>query len=249
MTSLIERCRWPDLAANYAAALRDAVELILDCFDPLGIVACGTIIRGQPRANSDLDIYVIHAQPQRQRLQRRCNGVPVEIFVNPVSAVASYFMRERAAGRPLTAHMLATGFVILARDPVIDRLCAQAREQLDTPPDYDNAALLMRRYHAATLFEDALDCEPDDLASANLIVSRAVYAMLQLRFMQANRYLPRDKDLFQALNTLDPHLAALALAFYDTGDIPARLALAAEMADHVLGARGFFEWESALEDV
>lgn len=86
---------WPELAEPYATALRDAVTLILDRFEVWGIIAAGTPLIGTPDRASDLDIYVVHAKPQRRRLQRWCNRVPVEIFVNPPQSIRRYFTAER----------------------------------------------------------------------------------------------------------------------------------------------------------
>ncbi len=100
--------KWPELAEPYASALRDAVAFVLDRVDPVGIVACGSVIRGTPSPNSDLDIYVIHAAAWRQRIQRRFGTVPAEIFINPPSAIRGYFESERQAGpthhRPHAEH-------------------------------------------------------------------------------------------------------------------------------------------------
>ena len=96
MEKLLSRCAWPGLPENYDQALREAVQFILKRFDVLGIVAAGTIIRGSPDATSDLDIYVIHPAPFRQRVQKFFNGIPTEIFVNPPAMVEKYFIEERA---------------------------------------------------------------------------------------------------------------------------------------------------------
>ena len=134
MNELLGRCNWPELAEKYDTALRDAVEFIPERYTVSGIIVSGTIIRGAPDPASDLDIYVIHQQPFRQRLQKFFNQVPAEIFVNPPSAVERYFVEEQASRRPLTAHMLATGFVILNLDPVIDELRQKAASLLTQPP-------------------------------------------------------------------------------------------------------------------
>lgn len=246
---LLSQCRWPPLAAPYDGALHEAVAFILQRFDVLGIIASGTIIRGNPGPSSDLDIYVIHAKPKRQRLQKFFDGVPAEIFVNPVSAIEGYFRDERKEGRPLTAHMLAAGFVILDRDPVVEQLRQRAQALLVEPPDPHPTQRTMLRYGAALQYEDALDIASASPAGANMILSSAVYAMLQYRFWKANRYLPRDKDLLDALSELDPDLAAAAGDFYATAGLARRLALAEEIVDRTIEARGFFEWESELEEV
>ena len=64
-------------------ALRDAVSFVLGSFKAVGIIASGTIVRGNPDATSDIDLWVIHLEPNRQRIQKFFNSVPVEIFVNP----------------------------------------------------------------------------------------------------------------------------------------------------------------------
>src|SRR5687768_3080307 len=98
----------PGLASPHAEALREAVEHAIARFSPVGIVAAGSIVRGAAGPTSDLDVYVLHGEPWRQRVQRRFRGVPAELFVNPPAAVRRYFETEHAARRPLTAHMLAT---------------------------------------------------------------------------------------------------------------------------------------------
>jgi predicted nucleotidyltransferase len=135
---------------------REAVQFILKRFDVLGIVAAGTIVRGSPAATSDLDIYVIQRPPFRQRVQKFFNGIPTEIFVNPPAMIEKYFIEERAARRPLTAHMLATGFVVLELDPVIGQLRQRAAEVLADSPADNPENFTMARYLAAALYEDAL---------------------------------------------------------------------------------------------
>jgi predicted nucleotidyltransferase len=237
------------LPAPYDRALRDAVCFILDRFEPLGIVACGTLVHGDPGPSSDLDIYVIHAQPKRQRIQKFFHGVPAEIFVNPVRAIEGYFEAEAKHGRPCTAHMLATGFVVLDRDPVVQELRRRARAILAQPPSLDEAELTWLRYGAALQVEDACDIAPLDPAGASMILNLAVHAMLQYCFRQADRYLPRDKDLLDALREVRPEVAVLAREFYATAPFERRLALAKEIALQTIGVLGFFEWESVPEDV
>ena len=86
---------WPELSPHYDAALREAAAYILGRYEVLGLVASGSIIQGNPHATSDFDLYVIHARPQRQRVQKRFGGVPVEIFVNPPVMIRRYFEEER----------------------------------------------------------------------------------------------------------------------------------------------------------
>lgn len=240
---LLSRCRWPELGEPYASALREAVAYIVDRFEPIGIVAAGTIVRGAPDPASDLDICVIHRAPFRQRLQRRFHGVPAEIFVNTPKSVRRYLEQEHAGGRPSLAHMLTTGFVVLAADPVVEALRAEAAEGLANPPTPAPGAPTPR-YGAATLYEDAVDVAARDPETAALLLAQAVPPMLHYHFRAAGRFVPRNKDLLAELARLDPEVAALARRFFATARPEERLELAGAIADRTIGARGFFEWES-----
>ncbi len=243
-------CQWPDLPAHYDCALHQAVQYILATVpDVCGILLSGTILRGNPSPSSDLDIYVIHQQPWRQRLQRWFNDVPAEIFINPVKKVYEYFAEERRHARPITAHMLHTGFVILALDNNLAELRKQAAVELTRNPDPTQQQLTFARYLAATRYEDATDIAQTKPESANMILGQAVYAMLHYAFLKANRYIPRDKDLLITLAELDAQLAHKAAAYFRSAAFEERLALAQEIADSTIETRGFFAWELPPEDI
>jgi hypothetical protein len=249
MTALGEACAFPALPAPYDAALKAAVAWVLAEYPTvLGIIASGTIVRGAPDASSDLDIYVLHAADWRQRVQRRFNGVPAEIFVNPPAQVRRYFAEERAAGRAITAHMVGTGTLIMSRDPVVEELRGAAREQLREPPP-GPADPTIPRYMIACLFEDALDVRRRDPRTARMILSAAVEQLLRFAFTKSGRWMPRTKDLQRDLAALDPDLARLARRFYRAPTLGGQLRIGGRIADRVIGCRGFFEWSSAPDPV
>lgn len=246
----LDWCQWPPLGEPYAEALNQVVRFILERFpDTLGIIASGTILRGTASASSDLDVYVIRRRAQRQRLQYRFNGVPAEIFANPPALVYAYMEQETAAARPITAHMLATGFTILDLDPVVSRLQERAREVLAAGPSLSPQQLTTARYMAAAQFEDATDIADARRETARMILNLAVHAMLRYRFLKAGRFLPRDKDLLTALDELDPELASAARSFYGGAGPGEIWDLGQRIADLTIGTRGFFEWESEPEDL
>lgn len=214
-----------------------------------GIIASGTILRGNPGPSSDLDIYVIHTQPIRQRVQKYFNGVPAEIFVNPVASILRYFEEEGREGRPITAHMLATGHVILSRDPVVGRIRDKAQKLLKAGYQADEAYLTQVRYLSATRFEDGLDVVKDDPATALMFFNQAVPEMLAYYFRKSGQPIPRAKELLACLDQHNPVLAGLAREFYHASDLDRRVELAKQIADQTIQTRGFFEWESAIEDV
>ena len=153
MTAL-ERCRWPKLGPRYDRALRAAVEFILERFEAQGIIAAGSIVAGNPGPSSDLDLYVIHEKPLRQRIQQWFEGVPAEIFVNPPAMVRQYFAEERY--RPCTANMLATGFMIWAMRRSWRR-CAARPGLAGATVRRAAEQLTMRRYLAADAYDNAQD--------------------------------------------------------------------------------------------
>jgi len=243
--ALLAQCRWPELPAPYAEALRQAVAFVLArCPDVRGIVVSGTIVRGNPGPSSDLDIYVIRREPQRQRVQKFFNGVPAEIFINPEENVLDYFTYETRDGRPITAHMLSTGFTILDCDGVIASLQERARQILQTPPAPSAETLTSARYMAAARYEDATDVVATHPETARMILGLAVHQMISYHFLAAHRFVPRDKDLLDVLATWAAPLADLARQFFAATTLEAALAAAEQIADRTIATRGFFEWES-----
>ena len=86
-------------------------------------------------------------------------------------------------------------------------------------------------------------------AAAVMLASEAVRQMLHFAFLKTGQFIPRDKDVLDALMTLDPELATKAQLFFDSVDWKRRMHLADELADHILEVRGFFEWNSELEEM
>ena len=246
----LAECRFPELAEPFSTALREGVRYILERFEPLGIIACGTIIRGNPDPSSDHDIYVLVAGSRRQRIQRFFNAVPAEIFVNPPSAIERYFEEGARENRPVTAHMIANGFVVLDRDPCVQQLCALAAKYVDRPPDFSETRIDWLRYAAALFFEDAVDVAAFDPETSAMLLDHAVTETIRwVFFARHNRPVPRFKDLLASVSELEPETGALARRFFAARDADERMRLAGELADRILAVRGFFEWESEPEEV
>ena len=245
---LLAQCTWPKLSEKYDIALREAVEFILENYSVSGIVAAGSIIRGNPDPASDLDIYVIQETSFRQRLQKNFNGVPAEIFINPPKAVEEYLEEEKAHRRPITAHMLATGFVVLNLDPVIEELRKKANTMLSNPPAAPKD-LRYQRYLAALLYEDAVDIVEKDRETAEMIVHKAVAEMLNFIFIETGSFIPRQKSLLTELAKTKPRIAELARSFFKASALDLKMEIAGKIADQTIKERCFFEWDSSPEEV
>lgn len=244
---LYVRCRWPELPTRPDRALRAAVRHILDRFEPDGILVTGSIVRGNPGPTSDLDIHVIHDKPQRQRIQKRFECVPAEIFVNPPASIRRYFIDE--VRRPSTAHMLATGFVVLDESPIVQQLVHEAQDWLARPLQLSETQRTAMRYLAVDAFDNARDVRDSDAATALRILNGAVDDMLDYAFLAHGRTLPPAKAYVAHLLEADEKVAQLAQRYYLAHDVDERFALAEQIAALTVGETGFFEWESQLEAV
>lgn len=239
---------WPELPEPFNQALHDAVDAILVHVTPVGIIAGGSILRGEGGPTSDIDIYVIHLAPWRQRLQRRFSGVPCEIFINPPQQIRRYFEEEHSR-RPITAHLFVTGFVVLDRDPVVQSLRNDAATWLETPPNPPADSLRWQRYEIVDLLDNARDLVKTDSHNADMILHQAAHALIDYAFLVANRPLPRSKATLRTLRSVDPAAAALAQRYYAAKSADVRLIVAEQWAQHLLGVTRFFEWDSEPETV
>ena len=117
-------------------------------------------------------------------------------------------------------------------------------------PSYPSAAALVRgRYDAATRFEDALDVADADPATATMLLTGAVTAMLEAWCRAETGAIPRRKDLIGRVADLDPALGEQARAAFAHAPFAERCAAATAVADRTIAARGFFEWDSGFGPV
>ncbi|XAH22958.1 nucleotidyltransferase domain-containing protein [Xylophilus sp. GW821-FHT01B05] len=238
----------PPLAAKllekHCVALAQALAWIPSIVEPAAIVATGSIIRGNPGPSSDLDLVVLHDQPWRRRVQRWFNDTPVEIFFNSEQWLKHSIQTEAATGRPVMAHMLATGTLLQDDAGRMEALQDLSRNLLERGPNLTHEALQRHRYAAATQVEDALDFGDIDNPDARRLRAVAVEGLLQYEYLRRNTHLPRPKERLALLSQSAPDLAGLlASALYAATAEPAAAALQ-KAAEQVLGTAGFFEWDS-----
>jgi predicted nucleotidyltransferase len=240
---------WPEVDEPYASALRAAVEMILAHYTPLGVIASGSVLRGQGGPTSDLDIFVIHQAPFRQRLQRRFHNVATEIFVNPPEKVREYFGEEHADRRPITAHMLATGIVVLRRAAVVDELRNEAATWLTKRPQPTASQLRWSRYSLVDLLDNTRDVLDSDIATANYLLHQVTAGIVNYWYAASNRFTPRLKEILLTLHKEEPAVGELVQLYYETPSLKQRFQLVELLAHYVLGETTFFEWDSEPEPV
>ena len=217
-------------------------------YAPIGIVVAGSIVRGEAGPTSDFDVLVVHDQPWRQRAQRRFDGVPAELFVNPPAQVRSYFASGHDDGKPDTAHMFATGEPLEPVHPVIRELVAEARTWLARPLEPTPEKLTSLRYGAVDLLDDTRDVLARDPGAASLLLAAAVRSIVSYAFWSARQFQPRRKAAVAALAALDPEAAALVRR-WATSQGSEAFAAAEALARRVLGVDTFFDWASTPDPV
>jgi len=217
-------------------------------YAPIGIVVAGSIVRGEAGPTSDFDVFVVHDQPWRLRAQRRFDGVPAELFINPPAQVRRYFASGHESGKPDTAHMFATGEPLEPVHPVIRELVAEAHQWLARPLEPTPQKLAALRYAAVDVLDDARDVLARDPVAGRLLLAGAVGSIVSYAFWNARKFQPRRKDAVAALAALDPDAAALVHRWAASQGGEAFAAVEA-LAQRVLGVDTFFEWASARETV
>jgi len=242
--SKVELLPLPD---PHAEALRCALEFVFSNFRPFAVIVSGSIIRGNPDPSSDFDIVVLHDEPWRQRVQKWFGGVPAEIFVNSGAMVKSYFEQESKAGRPVMAHMLATGNVVFSNSPFTEEIMALAKANLERGPQFTEMDLNQQRYLAACLFEDAFETRDRDAVTAALILGRAIDNTIKYWYSARQRFAPRSKEQLDPIRVEAPETAAL-IDRASVGPLDVRMSAARTLAEEVIQSTGFFEWDSGRSE-
>jgi hypothetical protein len=247
---MLEACHFPDIKEPFATALRQVVEFAMEHYNPIGIIAAGSVMRGQGDATSDIDLFVLFEGDYRQLVHRYFNGVPVQIFCNPPQRIPRYFEDEpqRLDGGPSTAHMLATGVVILDRDSRVEQFRQMAHAALKKPPNPNPALVQLLRYHAVDALENALDLRESDPTMAMIAVCDALPQMLRYYFVKQGKYIPRHKDMLKHIRDDNPELATLLDNLFSVAD-DSRFDIIQQIADKTIEARRFFEHEFPPEKI
>lgn len=243
--SILEKCTFPEMDENIVLALREAVQFIDTRFSPiLGIIAAGSIMRGEGDPYSDIDLYLIFEGDYRQLIHKHFNNVPFQIFANPPQRISQYFEEEprRLNRGPSTAHMIATGTVIYENDTRIAQFREQAQAVLAQKPRIDEGALQHMRYSVVDMIENMLDLKDRDPDMAMLALCAALPIMLRYYFLKQGRYIPRHKDMMAILRKENPELAQLIHNMLVASGNQ-RFKVALKVADMTIEARGTFDYE------
>jgi hypothetical protein len=231
--------------AHYQATLNKALTWINENFKPIGIIVTGSIIRGNPNTNSDFDIFAIHEETYRQRIQKYFDGIACEIFVNNIAHVHAYFEEEYKSNRPVTAHMVATGKVVSGMDhPEISQLVKAANEFVIKSPELESSRKIAMSYTIATMFEDAEDIKETDQLTSRYFLDKLVIDIIEFIFLHDGIPLPRPKERIKYLADNNPGIGKLVADYYSAESFIERFDAARKLVLITTNQSGFFEWDS-----
>lgn len=229
----------------HKTALDEAKAWIEQNYKPIGIIASGSIIRGNPNAKSDFDIYVIHDEKFRQRIQKYFNTVPCEIFINSIEHTRSSFIKEQMENRPVTAHMLATGLVIKGEESNnVKSVLDEAKAYQNKPKDFNEHDLTLFKYGISNWLEDANDIAADDKVTCHYILGKVTDKIIDYWFFKNQRPLPRIKERFNIIKTEDGEFYGSICSVYNERSVKEKLKSLNVLVEKELGVKGFFEWQT-----
>jgi len=222
--------------------------------DLLGVLAGGSRLRGEGDANSDLDIVVVIAHPQRRRWNLMIEGVEIEMFINPAIQMRQYFEEERLSGRGQMPHLCATGRVVFDPQGIMATLQAEARSVWKVgPPPLSKRDHWQFRYHTADLLRDIEDVRVSDEENAAFLVALLLSQLIDRHYRISGRWLHKPKRAIHDLAQWDALASRLARqACSSKTAITGRCAAIRALADHVLAPLGGVmpvEWSTEWETV
>jgi hypothetical protein len=99
-----------------------------------GILVAGSFVTGNPSKHSDLDMNIVlkKGTKWRERGNKVIDGFLFEYFANPPEQVIEYFEKDHQNNRRTTAHMYASGKVLIEKDESLTKLRTLAIKYLAT---------------------------------------------------------------------------------------------------------------------
>lgn len=169
--------------------------------------AAGSILRGEGRPHSDLDLVVLHERLDHAwRESFLIDGLPVEAFVHDPETLAWFFRKDRQSGRPALVGMVAEGRILGARSDLGVQWRERAGALLQAgPPPLEAAEAARMRYGITDKLDDLRGHRS---AEEILAIGAALYAALAEFILRSRgRWAGAGKWLWRRLAMEDPELA------------------------------------------
>ncbi|GEM_PF-2882896 len=142
--------------------------------------------------------------------------------------------------------MLTTGFVMYDPDATMASLRREGQGVLADPPVAPEDTTLTR-YRIAAMYEDAIDVIDRDPHTARVFLHGTLWQTLIHFFRVQPPFIPRTKGLLSTLRDIDPELHGRVTDALTAHDTMTAAESIGRVLDVVIGARGFFEWETDEE--
>lgn len=233
------------LAEKHQTALTFALDWINENYKPIAIILSGSLAHGSGNESSDLDLYVIHREPFRQRVQKYFNNVPCEVFINNPTHIQDYFKAELDKNRPVTANMMATGTLIQNNsESQIFELIDEAKRYSKLSKKISSAQRNLTQYLFANQFEDATDLVDDDPVTCLYILDKLVTEIIEYLFLLNGQPLTRIKQRLADLTAIAPRNSELIQQYYIATTLGEKYNTVKLIVTAISGYTGFYEWET-----
>lgn len=149
----------------------------------IGVLVCGSFVTGGHSVHSDVDVQIIlnNKVDWRERGNKIVDGLLIEYFANPAYRCEGYFKDDYSRNRIVTAHMFATGKIILDETGDLKKLVSLSKKYLKKKFSSPNKTLVeLNKYHlwdALDNLEELLDKKTDDFYFAYFCGLKDIYEM------------------------------------------------------------------------
>ena len=236
---------------KYKIAEEQAIDYIFKNYPKtIAIIVSGSIVREEYDKNSDLDIYVIHTDPYRQRITKIFNDVPCDLFINTLKHTYKYFKLEHKKNRPVTADIISTGRVVYGeKHQEIVNLISNAQKEALSPLSLTKEERKIKEAELLTIFEDITDVFDNDLIHANYLVHILISKIIDYAFIYTGNPLPRAKNRLKVLEAHHQMLGSLIITFFKTEEVPRKIGLCKTMIETLVDGynQNGIEWASERE--
>ncbi len=230
---------------KYTLCINQALAWVRANYSAQAVFICGSIVRGTANADSDFDIYVLHNDNYRQRVQKFFNGVPCEIFINSIVHTHTSFETELKNNRPCTAHMLATGLVYFDNKSIDTvALVEEAKRYMQLSLGLTDKQQVAMQYSIAQAFEDAKDVIDTDEATAVMLLNKTITEVITYLYAVNKKPLPGIKHRIANLQDIDKSIADMVYQFYKAATVKQQHKLVSDVLNKLGIPTGFFEWQS-----
>ncbi|MES2983588.1 MAG: nucleotidyltransferase domain-containing protein [Pseudomonadota bacterium] len=168
----------------------------------------GSIIRGEGKEHSDLDIVLLFTKlPNAFRESFIFESIPVEVLAHDRETIHWFISNEQKNGKASLAHMITTGVVVPKATVLSKQVLACANEYLKLGPQKPSKKVLDElRYRICDILDDLRDERPKQEVMA---CATQLYPLLaELIFRNASQWVAGGKWIPRSLQQLDSRMAA-----------------------------------------